>query len=166
MELLGAHSLIVCQLLLLYLVSTTDTRPVPLSSSGETRRYSMDELEELMKELQQQGALPTAAGKPALNPEIRVEPSKGNSRDNGGRRTRRIKKKLMKLERIFKKAYKNPRSGSSMCFNFLMLILIVFEIQVQIKLSELACYPLCLVSGQSCIAIKRVFAFVNILFQF
>ena len=93
------------------LLSFTDGRPVPLSSSGESRRYSLHELEELMKELQLQGAVPTASGTLDLEPAVVAEAPTGNFKAKGRGQAQRIKKKLTKLERIFKKAYGNPRSG-------------------------------------------------------
>ena len=93
------------------LLSFTEGRPVPLSRSGEPRRYSLHELEELMKELQLQGAVPTAAGTLNFEPAVVTEAPNVNFKAKGRGQAQRIKKKLTKLERIFKKAFGNPRSG-------------------------------------------------------
>ena len=86
--------------------------PLSLSSSGESRRYSLDELEEIVKELQKQGATPTSASglTQPLAFAAEVEFDKKSSL-NGYEEQRQHTGKKSKLEKIFKKAYRNPGSG-------------------------------------------------------
>ena len=95
-------------------LSGTNGAPLSLSSTGESRRYSLNELEELVKELQKQGATPTLGTGLAqpLASSVDGEVAKKSSL-NGDEEQKQHTGKKSKLERIFKKAYGNPGSGKS-----------------------------------------------------
>ena len=95
-------------------LSGTNGVPLSLSSTGESRRYSLNELEELVKELQKQGPTPTSASglTQPLASVAEGEVDKKSS-TNGYMEQRQQTGKKSKLERIFKKAYGNPGSGKS-----------------------------------------------------
>ena len=95
-------------------LSGTNGAPLSLSSTGESRRYSLSELEELVKELQKQGATPTS-GSGLTRPLASVAHAEvvKKSSLNGDEEQRQHTSKKSKLERIYKKAYGNPGSGKS-----------------------------------------------------
>ena len=103
---------IIVQWFLLYLISTEE-RPASLSSNTPSRKYNLQELEELMQELQRHGVVTTAAGSEALEPVVAALADSGRSRNGRGGQEQRIKNKLSKLERAFRKAYGNPGSSRS-----------------------------------------------------